>query len=168
MSEMAQEMPPPQGATAAAVPPVGTSSSAPPPPASMPRKMAYVRHLTALHKDQHSKLHAKNAQEIELLEDIRTFMKARSAMEKQYADSLLKLSTSYLNHKIANVPDIQTPGDQDQVKKNLKYLLSLSLSFSVSLRIDIGKQNPHNSATMYKSDAEAKAGTAVNQLALPY
>ena len=36
----------------------GTSGPAP----SAPRKFAYLKHLTALHKDQHAKLQAKNAQ----------------------------------------------------------------------------------------------------------
>ena len=36
----------------------GTAGPAP----SAPRKFAYLKHLTALHKDQHSKLQAKNAQ----------------------------------------------------------------------------------------------------------
>ncbi len=72
------------------------------------RKVAYLKHLTALHKDQHSKLQAKNQQEVELLEDIRTFMKARAVAEKQYGDALLKLSTSHMNRKIAALPDVQT------------------------------------------------------------
>ena len=72
-----------------------------------PRKGAYSKHVQQLNKDQLTKLQAKHSQEIQLLENIRTFMKQRSAIEKQYAESLLKLTTSYLNHKIANIPDIQ-------------------------------------------------------------
>ena len=76
-----------------------------------PRKGAYSKHVQQLNKEQLQKLQAKHAQEIELLENIRTFMKQKAAIEKQYADSLLKLSTSYLSHKIANVPDIQVTED---------------------------------------------------------
>ena len=38
----------------------GTGASGPAP--SAPRKFAYLKHLTALHKDQHVKLQAKNTQ----------------------------------------------------------------------------------------------------------
>ena len=40
---------------------VGQGGTAGPAP-SAPRKFAYLKHLTALHKDQHSKLQTKNAQ----------------------------------------------------------------------------------------------------------
>ena len=86
------------------------SSQAPP-----PRKGAYSKHVQALHKDQITKLQAKNGQEIDLLEDIRTFMKQKAAIEKHYADALLKLSTSHLNHKLAAIPDIQK-GEDEQVR----------------------------------------------------
>ena len=87
-------------------------SAAPP-----PRKGAYSKHVVNLHKDQLTKLQAKHAQEIDLLEDIRTFTKQKAALEKAYADGLLKLSTSYLNHKIATIPDVQK-GENDQVTRD--------------------------------------------------
>ena len=85
------------------------ASTAPP-----PRKGAYSKHVQSLHKDQLSKLQSKASQEIDLLEDIRTFIKQKTALEKHFADGLLKLSNSHLNHKLAAVPDIQK-GDDDQV-----------------------------------------------------
>ena len=47
-------------------------------------------------------------QELDLLDDIRKYLKGRVALEMQYADGMQKLSATFLSHKIANVPDIQT------------------------------------------------------------
>lgn len=82
-----------------------------------PRKGAYSKHANLLHKDQMSKLHAKNAQEVELLEDIRMFMKHKEHIEKSYADAMLKLSTHHLNKKLAPIPDIQRD-EEDRVSGN--------------------------------------------------
>ena len=59
--------------------------------------------MVNLHKDQTSKLQAKNQQELDLLDDIRNFMKQKAAIEKHYADGLLKLSSVYGTKKIAAV-----------------------------------------------------------------
>ena len=53
-----QQQMPPDPASSGAGAPGGVTGPAP----SVPRKFAYLKHVTALHKDQHSKLHAKNAQ----------------------------------------------------------------------------------------------------------
>lgn len=82
--------------------------------AAPPRKGAYSKHVQALHKDQLLKLQAKHGQEIDLLEDIRTFTKHKIALEKSYADGLLKLSSSHLNHRLPTIPDIQK-GENEQV-----------------------------------------------------
>lgn len=74
-----------------------------------PRKGAYAKHITALHKDQHFRVQAKNAQEIELLEDFHGYMKKRAAIEKQYSEALLKLTNTYQAHKIIPIPDIGNP-----------------------------------------------------------
>ena len=58
-----------------------------------------------------------STQELDLLEDIRKYLKARVALEVQYADGMQKLSTTFLAHKSANVPDIQT-SDNEQVRAN--------------------------------------------------
>jgi hypothetical protein len=81
----------------------------------LPRKGAYSKHVQALHKDQLAKLQAKSSQEIDLLEQIRSFVKAKASLEKSYAEGLLKISTSHLNHKLAAIPDIQKD-DDEQVK----------------------------------------------------
>ncbi len=36
----------------------------------------------------------------------RNYVKQRAAIEKQYADSLLKLSHTFQNHRIAPIPDV--------------------------------------------------------------
>lgn len=64
---------------------------------------AYNKFVVNLHKDQTSKLQAKNQQELDLLDDIRNFMKQKAAIEKHYADGLLKLSSVYGTKKIAAV-----------------------------------------------------------------
>ena len=64
---------------------------------------AYNKFVVNLHKDQTSKLQAKNQQELDLLDDIRNFMKQKAAIEKHYAEGLLKLSSVYGTKKIAAV-----------------------------------------------------------------
>ena len=64
---------------------------------------AYNKFVVNLHKEQTSKLQAKNQQELDLLDDIRNFMKQKAAIEKHYAEGLLKLSSVYGTKKIAAV-----------------------------------------------------------------
>ena len=54
-------------------------------------------------------------QELDLLDDIRKYLKGRVALEMQYADGMQKLSATFLSHKIADVPDIQT-AESEQVR----------------------------------------------------
>ena len=76
-----------------------------------PRKGAYNKFVQNLHKEQLSKLQAKNQQELDLLEDIRNFMKQKAAMEKHYAEGLLKLSSVYGSKKIAGLEDARLAGE---------------------------------------------------------
>ena len=69
-----------------------------------------------------------STQELDLLEDIRKYLKARVALEVQYADGMQKLSTTFLGHKTANVPDIQT-ADNEQVRMNFESTLIYSHNF---------------------------------------
>jgi len=66
-----------------------------------PRKGAYNKTVTALHKEQLANIQAKNQQESDLLDDIKAFMKQKSTIEKNYAEGLLKLSAVYGTKKIA-------------------------------------------------------------------
>ncbi len=90
------------------------SSSGNNPAPALPRKGAYSKHIQSLHKDQMSRLQAKNSQEIDLLEQIKSFAKQKAALDKSRADGMLKLCTAQLNHKLAAIPDIQK-GDEDRV-----------------------------------------------------
>lgn len=73
----------------------------------------YTKFLKALHTEQLSKLQLKNQHECELLEDIRQFTVKRSAIEKQYSESLLKISSQYLNKKnVPNIPEIGGSGEE--------------------------------------------------------
>lgn len=71
-----------------------------------PRKVKHASALKVIHTEQLQKLQSKHQQEVELLEDIRVFSQKRSAIEKEYAQSLLKLTSSLLKKDIAIPPDI--------------------------------------------------------------
>ncbi|CAK1588499.1 unnamed protein product [Parnassius mnemosyne] len=79
-----------------------------------PRKSNYTKFLKNLHTEQISKLHAKNQHECDLLEDLRTYVIKRSAIEKSYSEALLKISSAYLNKKIPNIPDIKVDGAEEK------------------------------------------------------
>ncbi|KAJ8969464.1 hypothetical protein NQ317_015279 [Molorchus minor] len=61
-----------------------------------------------------NKLLLRNQHECDLLEDIRTFIIKRSAIEKSYSEALLKISSAYLNKKIPNIPDIKLDGGEEK------------------------------------------------------
>ncbi len=86
-------------------------------PQPLPRRGAYSKHIQSLHKDQLSKLQAKNSQEIDLLDQIKTFVRQKCAAEKAYAETMLKVSTNHLNHKMAAIPDVQK-GQDEQVRQH--------------------------------------------------
>ncbi|XP_056630578.1 protein nervous wreck [Diorhabda sublineata] len=79
-----------------------------------PRKGNYAKFLKNLHSEQINKLILKNQHECDLLEDIRTFIIKRSAIEKSYSEALLKISSAYLNKKIPNIPDIKLEGGEEK------------------------------------------------------
>uniref|UniRef100_T1J3Y4 RING-type E3 ubiquitin transferase n=1 Tax=Strigamia maritima TaxID=126957 RepID=T1J3Y4_STRMM len=70
--------------------------------------------LRVIHNEHLSKLQSKHQQECDLLEDLRNFTKQRSAIEKTYADSLLKLSLSFLQKKIPILPEIKSADGQER------------------------------------------------------
>lgn len=72
----------------------------------------YVKFLKNLQSEQLAKLQLKNQHECELLEDIRQFTLKRSAIEKSYSEALLKISSAYLNKKMANIPEIKYDGTE--------------------------------------------------------
>ncbi|XP_046390282.1 protein nervous wreck isoform X1 [Ischnura elegans] len=74
----------------------------------------YAKFLKTLHAEQVAKLQAKNQYECDLLEDVRSFVLKRSAIERSYAEALLKISSVYLNKKIPNVPDIKGDGGDEK------------------------------------------------------
>ncbi|XP_035709024.1 protein nervous wreck-like isoform X3 [Folsomia candida] len=78
------------------------------------RKGPYLKVLTNVHKEQIARLQAKNQHECDLLEDIRSFTKQRSAIEKSYAEALLKISNAYLNKKIPSIPDLRDDDGDEQ------------------------------------------------------
>lgn len=79
-----------------------------------PRKGNYVKFLKNLHTEQIAKLQLKNQNECDLLDDIRNFILKKSSIEKSYAEALLKISSHFLNKKIANIPDVKTDSSEDR------------------------------------------------------
>lgn len=72
----------------------------------------HSKFLKSLHSEQVAKLQLKNQHECELLEDIRQFTIKRSAIEKSYSESLLKISSVYLNKKMVCIPEIKLDGTE--------------------------------------------------------
>lgn len=72
----------------------------------------HAKFLKNLHAEQVAKLQLKNQHECELLEDIRQFTIKRSAIEKSYSESLLKISSVYLNKKMVCIPEIKLDGTE--------------------------------------------------------
>lgn len=72
----------------------------------------YAKFLKNLHTEQLTKLQLKNQHECELLEDIRQFTIKRSSIEKSYSEALLKISSAYLNKKMASIPEIKLDGTE--------------------------------------------------------
>jgi len=66
-----------------------------------PRKGGYNKIVSNVHKDQLANIQAKNQQELDMLDDIKGFMKQKATLEKNYAEGLLKLSSVYSTKKIA-------------------------------------------------------------------
>ena len=53
-------------------------------------------------QEHFNNLQGKNQSELDLLDDIKNFMKQKAAIEKTYAESLHKLSTVYGSKKVAS------------------------------------------------------------------
>ena len=93
-----------------------------------------------LHKDQTSKLQAKNQQELDLLDDIRNFMKQKAAIEKHYAEGLLKLSSVYGTKKIAAVNGNNQAALKNQTASNQTahvFLLQKSWLLTLSQHLNL-------------------------------
>ncbi|XP_025085240.1 F-BAR and double SH3 domains protein 2-like isoform X2 [Pomacea canaliculata] len=71
-----------------------------------PRKVKPSVSLKNIHAEQTSKLQSKHQQECDILEDIRTFFKQKSTLEKEYAQGLLKVTTQLLKRDFPAQPDI--------------------------------------------------------------
>ncbi|OWF37271.1 F-BAR and double SH3 domains protein 2-like isoform X2 [Mizuhopecten yessoensis] len=78
-----------------------------------PRKVKHTTALKNIHAEQVAKLQAKHQQECDLLEDIRNFARQRSIIEKEYAQSLLKLTTGLLKRDFPATPDLSTDDGQE-------------------------------------------------------
>ena len=64
-------------------------------------------------QEHHNNLQGKNQSELDLLDDITKFMKQKAAIEKSYAEGLLKLSSVYGSKKIANKVGVDSKESKD-------------------------------------------------------
>ena len=64
------------------------------------RNVNLLKFLKSHHQEQIEKLLQKNQIEIDLVEDIRSFIKQKCTLDKTYAEALLKLSTNFQNRKL--------------------------------------------------------------------
>ena len=64
------------------------------------RNTNLLKFLKSHHIDQVEKLIQKNQIEIDIVEDIRSFVKQKCSLDKSYAESLLKLSTNFQSRKL--------------------------------------------------------------------
>ncbi|XP_076446804.1 F-BAR and double SH3 domains protein 2-like isoform X2 [Babylonia areolata] len=71
-----------------------------------PRKVKPAVALKNIQTEQTSKLQAKHQQESDILEDIRTFFRQKAALEKEYAQGLLKVTGQLLKRDFPAQPDI--------------------------------------------------------------
>ncbi|KAL8573231.1 hypothetical protein ACOMHN_006643 [Nucella lapillus] len=78
-----------------------------------PRKVKPAVALKNIHSEQTTKLQAKHQQECDILEDIRTFFRQKSALEKEYAQGLLKVTGQLLKREFPAQPDITSEDGQE-------------------------------------------------------
>ena len=78
-----------------------------------------IKYLKNHHHQQIDKLVVKNQLEIDIVEDIRNFVKQKCNLDKNYAEGLLKLSTNFQNRKIPNIPNLEKPHCQDEKVENI-------------------------------------------------
>ena len=62
-----------------------------------------LKFLKSHHQEQVEKLLQKNQLEIDIVEDIRSFVKQKCSLDKTYAESLLKLSTNFQSRKLGGL-----------------------------------------------------------------
>lgn len=77
-------------------------------PQPPPRKVKLTAALKTIHSEQVNKLQAKHQLECDLLEDIRTFARQRSVIEKEYAQALQKLTSQLLKRDFQAMPDLNS------------------------------------------------------------
>ena len=64
-------------------------------------------------QEHYNNLQGKNQSELDLLDDMTKFMKQKAAIEKTYAEGLLKLSSVYGSKKIASKVGVDSKESKD-------------------------------------------------------
>ena len=67
------------------------------------RNANLIKFLKSHHQEQVENILQKNQLEIDIVEDIRSFVKQKCNLDKTYAEALLKLSTNFQSRKLAEV-----------------------------------------------------------------
>ncbi|KAJ7393081.1 F-BAR and double SH3 domains protein 2 [Desmophyllum pertusum] len=70
------------------------------------KKIKILQLLRAIQTEQLSKLQQKYQLEQDLLEDVRTYTKQRSTIEREYAQALQKLNSQFLQKKELSAEDL--------------------------------------------------------------
>ena len=100
-----------------------------------------IKYLKNHHHQQLDKLIVKNQLEIDIVEDIRNFVKQKCNLDKNYAEGLLKLSTNFQNRKIPNIPNLEiTQFAEEKVANNC----STNSQRRISLTGDFNANGNHN------------------------
>ena len=100
-----------------------------------------IKYLKNHHHQQLDKLIVKNQLEIDIVEDIRNFVKQKCNLDKNYAEGLLKLSTNFQNRKIPNIPNLEiTQSAEEKVANNC----STNSQRRISLTGDFNANGNHN------------------------
>ena len=92
------------------------------PPPSNARKGAYVKHMQAIHKEQHRSIQQKHGQEMVLLDSIKGFFKQRFALERQHFEALSKICSSQCRafDCIKKLPNSDPDNPNEVSQKKLK------------------------------------------------
>ena len=100
-----------------------------------------IKYLKNHHHQQLDKLIVKNQLEIDIVEDIRNFVKQKCNLDKNYAEGLLKLSTNFQNRKIPNIPNLEITQSAEEKEANNS---STNSQRRISLTGDFNANGNHN------------------------
>ena len=87
-----------------------------------------LKFLKSHHQEQLENILQKNQLEIDIVEDIRSFVKQKCSLDKTYAEGLLKLSTNFQNRKLPE-------GSGQYRGNNVTFLFKTKPAFSCEIKV---------------------------------